>query len=141
MRNDDDLRRRAEPRVGCGAALLREGRLLLIRRARAPESGAWGLPGGKVDLFEPVETAVRREIAEELGVQLGALRLLCVMDLIDEAAGEHWVAPIWRADSWSGEPAIQEPEKHTGLGWFALDELPEPLTAAARAAVDKLAPR
>ena len=51
------------PGVGCGAAILREGRLLLVKRRKAPEAGCWSLPGGKVDFLERVEDAVRREIA------------------------------------------------------------------------------
>jgi hypothetical protein len=41
----------------------------------------------------------------------------------------------------AGEPSIQEPEKHDGLGWFALDALPEPLTAPTRGALPHLRAR
>jgi 8-oxo-dGTP diphosphatase len=126
------------PRVGCGAAILRDGQLLLIRRATPPEAGCWGLPGGKVDPFERVADAARREIAEELGIDLRNARLLCVVDHIDEAAGEHWVAPTFVTEDFAGEPRILEPAKHTGLEWFALDGLPSPLTQAAETAVRAL---
>jgi len=127
------------PGVGCGAAIVRDGKLLLIRRARAPEAGCWSLPGGKVDLWEPVEAAVRREIAEELGIALGAVRLVCVVDHM--ADGQHWVSPTYLAETFDGEPAIQEPEKHTGLGWFALDALPTPLSGIVTVAVAALRER
>ncbi|MCT7919676.1 NUDIX domain-containing protein [Burkholderia pseudomallei] len=65
-----------QPRVGCGAAIVRDGRILLIKRKRAPEAGCWGLPGGKVDWLEPVERAVCREIEEELGIALERATLL-----------------------------------------------------------------
>jgi ADP-ribose pyrophosphatase YjhB (NUDIX family) len=128
-----------QPRLGCGAAILRGGQILLIQRRRPPEAGCWGLPGGKVDWLEPVAAAVAREIAEELGLVLGPLALLCVVDQIDPAGGEHWVAPVYRADSWDGEPRLVEPDKHAAFGWFDLDALPEPLTIATRAAVAALA--
>jgi ADP-ribose pyrophosphatase YjhB (NUDIX family) len=127
------------PRVGCGVAIVRDGRLLLIRRVREPEAGCWGLPGGKVDPYEPVQDAARREIAEEIGVELIGERLLCVVDLIDRARGEHWVAPVFLAQAFAGEPTILEPEKHSGLDWFALDALPSPLTRAAEVAAQALA--
>lgn len=117
--------------MGCGVAIVRDGRLLLIRRARAPEAGCWSLPGGKVDLWEPTEQTARREIAEELGVTLGPLELLCVVDLVAPEAGEHWVSPVYLASELEGEPALLEPDKHTGLGWFALDDLPSPLARSA----------
>ena len=127
-----------EPRLGCGAALVRDGEILLLRRLRDPEAGCWGLPGGKVDWLEPVEQAVTREIQEELDVRLGELSLLCVVDQIDPAQGQHWVAPVYLAAGFVGEPRIVEPEKHAGLGWFALSSPPAPLTAATVAALAAL---
>ncbi len=126
------------PRVGCGAAILRDGRLLLVQRRRLPEAGHWGLPGGKVDAYETVPDAVAREIFEELGLRIVADRLLCVIDQIDRDRSEHWVAPVYRVDRFEGEPAIREPEALAALGWFALDELPKPLTVATVQAVAAL---
>ncbi|WP_019994702.1 NUDIX domain-containing protein [Aureimonas ureilytica] len=128
----------SEPRVGCGVAILREGRLLLVQRRGAPEAGSWSFPGGKVDPFEPTETAAARETAEELGIAVGPLALLCVVDLIDREADTHWVSPVYRADRFTGEPRIVEPHKHEALGWFALDALPAPLSKAVEVAAQVL---
>ncbi len=126
------------PRLGCGAAIVRDGRLLLVKRRRPPEPDHWGLPGGKVDFLETVPDAVIREIEEELGIRIGRLRLLCVVDQIDEAAGTHWVAPVYRADILGGEPALREPDALSDAGWFPLDDLPEPLTLSTRTALPHL---
>lgn len=128
----------ALPRVGCGAAILKDGRLLLAKRRRPPEAGCWGLLGGKVDPFERVEDAVAREIAEEIGIRIDPKRLLCVVNQIDEAAGEHWVAPVFLIEQFDGEPRLMEPEALSDLTWFALDDLPTPLTDATRQAVAAL---
>ncbi|POA54807.1 MULTISPECIES: NUDIX hydrolase [unclassified Pseudomonas] len=127
-----------EPRPGCGAAIVRDGRLLLVKRLRDPEAGHWGLPGGKVDWLEPVEQAMRREILEELGLTLQGVSLLCVVDQIDPQRGEHWVAPVYLASAPAMAPCNLEPHKHSEIAWFELDRLPQPLTQATRTAVRAL---
>jgi ADP-ribose pyrophosphatase YjhB (NUDIX family) len=130
-----------EPRVGCGAAIVADGKILLMRRLRPPESGHWGVPGGKVDLFETASAAAEREIAEELGLRIKADELLCLVDHIDREAGEHWLAPVYLVREFEGEPRNLEPLKHEGLGWFDPADPPRPLTAAAAAAIRALADR
>ena len=124
-------------RVGCGAAILREGRLLLVKRRTPPEAQCWSLPGGKVDFRERAEDAARREIREELGVEIALGPLLCLAQMPGQD-GEHWVAPVYRAHLTVGEPRICEPAKHSGLGWFALDAMPAPLAEPARQAAEAL---
>ncbi len=126
------------PRVGGGAALVRDGALLLVHRMKAPEALHWGLPGGKVDLHEALADAIRREIREELGVEITASELLCVSEQVNPAAGEHWVGIVHRVLAFTGEPENREPEKHAAIGWFPLTALPSPLTAPARAAAAAL---
>ncbi|MCP3735845.1 NUDIX domain-containing protein [Sphingomonas sp. RP10(2022)] len=128
----------SEPRVGCGAAIVVDGRILLLRRRTQPEAGCWGLAGGKIDLFEPAEAAMRREVEEELGIVVGTADLLCFVDQIDVAAGTHWVAPIYRIRDFTGEPRNVEPAKHDGPVWYPLDALPEPLTTPTKAALAAL---
>lgn len=45
-------------------------RVLLIRRGQEPFAGKWAIPGGFLELDEPVETAVRRELKEETGLEI-----------------------------------------------------------------------
>jgi ADP-ribose pyrophosphatase YjhB (NUDIX family) len=130
-----------EPRVGCGAAIVRDGKILLMQRLRAPEAGCWGLAGGKIDLYETAPQACEREIAEELGLVIRADTLLCFVDQIDREAGTHWVSPVYLVTDFAGEPVNREPVKCGGIGWFALGDLPAPLTRAAVVALEALAQR
>jgi 8-oxo-dGTP diphosphatase len=124
-----------QPRSGCGAAIVQDGRILLIQRLREPEAGAWGLPGGKVDWMETVEHAIRREVQEELGIDLGPTTLLCVVDHFEPALEQHWISPVHLATEFTGAPMLREPEKHAAFGWYPLDALPAVLTASTRAAL------
>ena len=81
---------------------------------------------------------MRREIVEELGIVVVAARLLCLVDQIDVARGTHWVAPIYRADAFTGTPRNMEPAKHHGPEWFPLDAMPDALTTPTKAATAAL---
>jgi 8-oxo-dGTP diphosphatase len=120
--------------VGCGAAILRDGRLLLVKRRKAPEAGFWSLVGGKVDFLERAEDAVVRETFEEVGVRIEIGALLCLVEMIG-IDRQHWLSPVYRATIESGEPVNREPDKIAAIGWFALDDPPAPLAQAAREAI------
>ncbi len=74
------------PIVGIGVAVLRPGAVLLVRRGRAPNLGAWSLPGGAQELGETAEQAARRELAEETGLAVGELVLAANVDSIHRDA-------------------------------------------------------
>ena len=123
------------PRVGCGAAIVEGGKLLLVRRRRDPEAGCWGLPGGKVDPFETLTAATAREIHEELDIIIKPREMLCLVEQIDHVKGDHWIAPVFLIEEYTGTPVIMEPEALSDLGWFEINALPGPLTQATQQAV------
>ena len=118
------------PGVGCGLVIQRaDGRVLLCKRVKAPEAGFWNIVGGKVDLMERSIDAARREAEEESGLKIGAVDFLCLAEEIILADGQHWVSLIYVTRDFTGEPTLTEPDKLSDIGWFALDDLPQPLSA------------
>lgn len=58
------------PILGVGAIILDGDDVLLIQRGAEPLAGYWSIPGGKVEFGETLEEALRREMREELGVEV-----------------------------------------------------------------------
>jgi len=126
------------PGLGTGLAILRDGRLLLYRRLKAPEAGCWSIVGGKVDYMEPAARAAIREAEEESGLSIGKIDYLCTEEVIIEADRQHWISLIYLCRDFSGEPRLMEPDKLSNFGWFGRNELPAPLSEFAKATIAHL---
>jgi ADP-ribose pyrophosphatase YjhB (NUDIX family) len=124
------------PGVGCGIVFLRDGHILLLQRKKSPEIGAWGIPGGKIDFLETAEQAIRREALEETGLEAGDIRLLGISEQLFHDEKQHWFGVLFQAESFSGEIQLLEPDKHGGIDWFPLGNLPVPITLPTRHAID-----
>lgn len=69
-------------RVGVGAVIVKEGRVLLVQRGREPLKGQWSLPGGMLEVGETLHAAVIREIREETGLTVEPVELVELLDRI-----------------------------------------------------------
>ena len=58
------------PQIAVSAAIFRDGKVLLVRRARPPGKGLHSLPGGRIAFGETVAAALHREVAEETGLEI-----------------------------------------------------------------------
>ena len=103
---------RGLPTAAAIAVLVREGRILLVRRAKRPDRGLWGYPGGRIEPGETIAAAALRELREETGVVAAAVATFTALDVIarDDAGGlrHHYVLIAvlcrWRA----GEPCAAD---------------------------------
>lgn len=124
--------------AACGAVIINNNKILLLKRKKTPESNHWGIPGGKIDWMEKIEDAVCRENLEETSLHISSLRLLVNVNHFDVEQDAHWLAGVYLATSFKGEAQLVEPDKHAELGWFSLDNLPTPLTQATEQAISAL---
>jgi len=70
------------PYLAVSAAIFRDGRVLIVRRARPPAHGLYTLPGGGVELGETLEQAVIREVHEETGLEVTPVALIGYREVI-----------------------------------------------------------
>jgi ADP-ribose pyrophosphatase len=113
------------PRVGVGAVVLREGRVLLVRRGVAPANGLWAIPGGALELGETLREAAEREILEETGITIRAGEPIFTCDLCqrddDGRVRFHYVIVDLAADYVSGE--VQGADDALEARWVAPEEI------------------
>jgi 8-oxo-dGTP diphosphatase len=92
------------PRVGSAVIVIDQERVLLGARAKDPNRGKWILPGGKIEPFESIEEAARREIREETGLEIELLGPATIKEIIDPP-GEHRVIIYSKAQPVGGRMA------------------------------------
>jgi 8-oxo-dGTP diphosphatase len=114
------------PRVGVGAIVLHEGRVLLVKRGRAPGLGLWSVPGGLVDRGESTVEAARREVEEETGLKVRIAGLVGVLDRVTrDAEGRvryHWVLIDYLAVPESID-TLAAGSDAAEVRWVTLDEI------------------
>jgi len=113
------------PRVAVGAIVVRDGRVLLVRRGQPPSEGLWAIPGGRVELGETLQEAAEREIGEETGLAIRAGDPVHTFDVIlrDETGRVrfHYIIVDLLADYVSGE--LQAGDDAREARWVAPEEL------------------
>jgi len=97
------------PQLAVGAIVMRDNKVLLVKRGRPPGEGLWAVPGGRVKLGETLKEAVEREVREETGLIVRARNPVYAFDLI-EPDGEgriqyHYVVVDLLADYVEGQPS------------------------------------
>jgi 8-oxo-dGTP diphosphatase len=100
------------PFLAVSAAILRDGTVLVVRRARAPANGVWSLPGGVVEAGETLIEAVKREITEETALTIEPVALTGYREVVtldaDNRVERHFVILPFAARWIAGEPKLNE---------------------------------
>ena len=112
----------SHPQLSVSAAIFRDGKILLVRRARSPARGSYSLPGGRVEFGETLHTALHREVAEETGLKIAIAGLAGWREVVPGAGGGgHYVIMSFAARWIAGEPALND--EHDDFRWLAPESL------------------
>jgi 8-oxo-dGTP diphosphatase len=114
---------RPKPELAVSAAIFREGKVLVVRRAGAPAMGLWTLPGGRVEVGETLVEAIRREVTEETTLTIDVLGLAGYREIILPEAlsdrGRHFVILPFAARWIAGEIVLNN--ELSDSRWLAVD--------------------
>jgi 8-oxo-dGTP diphosphatase len=112
----------SHPQLAVSAAIFRDGKVLLVRRARSPAKGFYSLPGGRVEYGETLHAALHREVDEETGLRIEIVGLAGWREVLPRAAGSgHYVILSFAARWLDNEPVLNE--EHDDFKWLAPDAL------------------
>lgn len=129
------------PLVGVGTVTIKNGKILLVRRAFDPGAGRWSIPGGLVEVGEKLSEAAARETEEETGIQVEVLELINVFDMIDldeaRKVKYHYVLVDFLSKPVGGKERVSE--EVTEIRWVTFEEAKTmDLTRTARKALEEL---
>ena len=117
---------KATLRHGVGVIVVRRDEVLFGLRRGPHGGGTWSFPGGHVDGDASAEACALRELEEETGLRaVNARRVGESKDLFPK--GLRYRTVFVRVDWAGGEPQLREPAACERWGWFAWDDVPEPL--------------
>jgi 8-oxo-dGTP diphosphatase len=112
------------PQVAVGAIILRNHKILLVKRNKDPNKGQWAIPGGSVKLGETLQKAVEREVREETGLIVKARDPVYTFDLIERENRKirfHYVIVDLMADLMGGK--LHPSDDASDARWFHSNEV------------------
>ena len=122
---------------GVGAIITEDRKILLLLRKTSPEKGRWGFPGGKVEAGEDLEAAIKREVAEEVGLKVTKVELVDSFTyrvVFDNFIG---ISNVFKV-AIEGSAINVEKSIHDKMSWFDVNELPKNIAIPVRRVLLKL---
>jgi ADP-ribose pyrophosphatase len=109
------------PALAVGAVVFKDDRVLLVKRGNPPSQGVWAIPGGSVELGEPLKTAAEREVLEETGIVIEACDPVFSFESIhrddEDRVRFHYYIVDLAARYISGEPTAGDDA--LDVGWIS----------------------
>ena len=111
----------SHPQLAVSAAIFRDAKVLLVRRARSPARGFYSLPGGRVEFGESLHTALHREVDEETALRIQIVGLAGWREVLPGVSGGgHYLIMSFAARWAAGEPVLNE--EHDDFKWLSVHE-------------------
>ena len=112
----------SRPQLAVSGAIFRDGKILLVRRARSPGNGFYSLPGGRVEFGESLHAALHREVDEETGLRIDILGFAGWREVLPgDGGGGHYVIMSFAA-RWAAREVVLNDE-HDDFKWLSPDAL------------------
>jgi len=115
------------PVVAVGVVVIKDDRILLVKRSKPPKSAEWSIPGGAQELGETAVDAAIREVYEETAITIGKPHFLEVVDYIDRdddgSVRHHYTLIDYAANYHSG--ALSAGDDAEDAKWVPLARLSE----------------
>jgi 8-oxo-dGTP diphosphatase len=110
------------PQLAVSAAIFRDDKILLVRRARSPADGFYSLPGGRVEFGETLHAALHREVDEETALKIEIAGLAGWREVVPgTSGGGHYLIMSFAARWIAGEVALNE--ELDDFRWLAPDAI------------------
>ena len=106
------------PQLAVSGVIFRDGKVLLVRRARSPGKGFYSLPGGRVEFGESLHTALHREVDEETGLRIEILGLAGWREVLPTGPGAGHYMIMSFAARWASREVVLNDE-HDDFKWLA----------------------
>ncbi|MBD3311793.1 MAG: NUDIX domain-containing protein [Candidatus Magasanikbacteria bacterium] len=116
-----------KPQIGVGVIVTKDDKVLLGKRKSSHGTGTWSFGGGHLEFGESIEDCARREIMEEVGINIKNIQNIAFTNDFFDTENKHYVTLFVTAEYKSGEVCRMEPDKCEIWDWFEWDKLPRPL--------------
>ena len=118
----DESKYREGYSIGVGGVVLRNGKVLLVRRVLGEGKGEWAIPGGFVEQKETIDDAIIREVSEEAGIKTQLKGLIAVRNRLYKNENSAYFIFLLEASS---EKIIPDKFEVDKVKFFTLSELEE----------------
>ena len=112
----------SHPQLAVSAVIFRDGKMLLVRRARSPAKGFYSLPGGRVEFGETLHAALHREVSEETALKIEIVELAAWREVVPGATGGGHYLIMSFAARWTSREVVLNDELDD-YKWLAPDSL------------------